>query len=340
MWMMPKLREEGQRVRELADADEVSAEESASLRRAIVAKFEAQYASPVCSPMPWRIAWGSAAVLTVIVTVLFLTRESSTKNGWRVLSGTACVHGLPNAAQIRPECSEAPVLELGRARVTVAAGSLLVHTERGVRVERGHAVFKVKHVPTESAYEVRVSDGTIVVVGTRFTVEQGPQGGSVAVEEGAVEIHWDNGNTSPTRVAAGQEAHWPHSRSGALAPDTAELSHHGLPPDLPAGPSPQSIEPSQLSKERDAKVVLRHLFQLLSQHRYDEAEALLGEASADRNFTVLQRERFGFELGSLLNEEGKTAAACAHWRDHLAKYPDSPRADFIRQALLHCPTFH
>jgi hypothetical protein len=81
---------------------------------------------------------------------------------------------------------------------------------------------------------------------------------------------------------------------------------------------------------------MRRLFQLRSQGAFDESATLLREASQDKSFSAGQRERFSFELGNLLTEHGTQEQVCEQWRLHLATFPNSFHAQFVRHALRSC----
>ena len=68
----------------------------------------------------------------------------------------------------------------------------------------------------------------------------------------------------------------------------------------------------------------------------DQAMSLLNSASQDPSFGPVQRERFGFELATLIAREKGAQEACAAWRRHLQRFPGSPHKEHVVTMLRKC----
>ena len=83
---------------------------------------------------------------------------------------------------------------------------------------------------------------------------------------------------------------------------------------------------------------MQRLFRLRTQRRYDEAVSLLQAASHDPGLSAVQQERLSFELGNLFLQWKGEKEACAHWREHAKRFPDSPRREEVRVFIAGCGT--
>ena len=81
---------------------------------------------------------------------------------------------------------------------------------------------------------------------------------------------------------------------------------------------------------------MRRLLQLRTQNRFAEAIKLLRSAARSRAYTPVQRERFGFELCTLVTQTQSTAQACSCWSRHMRAFPDSGRAEHLPEVLNGC----
>src|SRR5205807_785325 len=93
-------------------------------------------------------------------------------------------------------------------RVVVRAGSWLRRTSDGVELSVGAADFQVnKRAPGVGSTFVRGPQGAIEITGTRFSVVQGPDGGSVRLDEGGIRFHAPDGRV--VSLAPGEALGWP-----------------------------------------------------------------------------------------------------------------------------------
>ncbi len=350
---MYELRSEAELARKLTDEDALTPREQELLWRALCARRSTR---PFARGRSWRLAFSLAAmaagVAGVISISVWLATHEAPERDLRILSGQRCVVLSPSSLVVRAECAERPELSFGRARVRVAGGGRLSFTRDRVRVQQGSVSFAVE--PAPAPFVVEVSDGEILVVGTRFLVEQGPRGGSVRVEEGVVRFLWSN-TQPPVTLAAGQSLGWPEAAPRLPdAPATPEVSaaatphHTGMKAASVKDPGPTAVprparEPEEVATRVRSPVspthpdaIMRRLFQLRSQGAYDRAIELLRAACDDPTLAPAQRARLSVELGVLLAQHRGRQAACDHWRAHLRLYPDSPQRALVRDKLQSC----
>ncbi len=313
--MTEPLQREIDELRRRIDADGLSRAESEEVWAAV----QARAAKPLRLMVP-AIAFATAVATVVVAVLVFRSRDE----GWyRVVEGAACVKAGDELV-VADGCGE-PVLGIGRDRVQVAAGTRLTAEPRGVRLRRGRARFTIeRRAQGEPAFEVAVSHGTVRVLGTVFTVEQGDAGGEVALESGRIEMRWDDG-TPTAQLSAGERLAWPRpepSSEPAVAPD--ELPDRREPP--------RRLD----SDPRTVDAIMQKQLQLRGQRRYQDAVDLLDRASRRADLTKAQRERLSFELGNVLGLDGRDKEACAHWRRHVARFPASAKKAEVAKLLDGC----
>ncbi|MGQ0504399.1 MAG: FecR domain-containing protein [Myxococcaceae bacterium] len=196
----------------------------------------------------------------------------------------------------------------------------------GVRIVRGKARLQVqkRHKGTSPAI-IFVSDGSIEVMGTQFTVTQKEYGGGqVTLHEGAIRFRPLRG--TPVDLLPGQTLTWPLPEAMAVP----------APPPEPAAPTP--LAPSSPGRARSADELLQEVEVLRGRGEYETAARKLSEGL--RSQPVSTRERLSFELGSILTHQIQDASrACAHWRRHTRQYSGGRyRQDVKRaQSALDCP---
>ncbi|MCA9707913.1 MAG: FecR domain-containing protein, partial [Myxococcales bacterium] len=206
--MAPRLRE----------LDEVLAERgmppAARARVEVRLRQEAQRRAALTG---FRLRWlpaltfaaGAALVLMVVGLRVFQGTASPEAVASRVL-GIFTVQG--EGCRYHEEVGDT-VLD-GTCRLV--APSMAVHTwerarlrddEGTVELREGTAMFDVTEVEAgQPPTRIRVSHGIIEVLGTRFTIEQGPRGGHVDLFEGRIRFIGLDG--SSTEIAPGQRYTW------------------------------------------------------------------------------------------------------------------------------------
>lgn len=307
---MPELHEEAHILRERLEAEIATEDELRDVRLRVLESLE--------EPRPRRLAWAlsfaGAAAVTAAVVVLWPSAES----WFEPVTDVECLIVEANAVSTG-SCTQPTVIAMAEDRITLAPSTRLEHRPRALRLHHGQATFEVQP-RTTTEFRVRVSAATIVVVGTAFTVEEANGRGSVRVTEGVVEVRWkDDGERE--RIRAGESRSWPRPEP---KPEDPEIT---TPPD---GSTPDGSTPPDGRVKPDApdvRTIMERLFQLRSQRRYDEAVRMLRKASRRRDLSREQRERLSYEAGTVLRQAGRTDDACAHFRKHLKRFPNSPERD-------------
>ncbi len=274
-----------------------------------------------------------------------------------------CMREHAGFIDISPGCSEPVSIERQGDILLAYAGAHLEDRGEGLRIREGKVSFVARKRGDGARMRVLVSHGAIDVVGTRFTVTQGDERGSVRVEEGHIAFHWTDGEMST--VAAGDTLEWPRRPP---PPRETPVTLDPIPLDVPAvavaapptrtppQPRPQASKPpasrapeppSDEEPAPDApdesgpmlmEDVLKKASTLRSQQRYSEALELLRAQLERVDFTGLQQARLSFEIGMLLYDRiGDKAGACAHWKLHARKYPDdASHADRVQEFIRVC----
>ena len=157
-----------------------------------------------------RIAWRLPALaLAAAVAVLLFMRsrdhEPAQVAGFTIDAPESSwqMHGSDVEVLARNLDLDAP----GFGRVVAHHGARVARIDGGIHVVRGRVDIDVTHRPGGAAPAlVRVSHGTIAVLGTRFTIEQTEHGGHVVLHEG--QIRFDAGDRSVV-LAPGSSLTWP-----------------------------------------------------------------------------------------------------------------------------------
>jgi len=203
---------------------------------------------------------------------------------------------------------------------------------RNVAVTSGKVLFEVEDVPHDEApVQVRVSHGHIEVVGTRFAVEQQPEGGHVDLLEGKIRFHHADGEVED--VLPGQRLSWG-------APDGVRLEGPAEPiaeaavelPDADDATPPPRKRTRARGTDAQAAAVIERVTELRAAKRYGAAITELRRALR-RNWDRRTAQVLSYELGELLRAAEDTLGACEHFANHQAKYP-SGRYDRAVERVL------
>ncbi|MFY1831449.1 FecR domain-containing protein [Myxococcus fulvus] len=224
---------------------------------------------------------------------------------------------------------EAVLLDAARAITLRSQGPLVVRRESsGVRLVRGRAEFSVSHRQAGAPPAVvLVSGGAIEVMGTRFTVEERGEGGTVTLHEGAIAFRRLGGEVVPVQV--GQTLAWPVVEAAAPVLREPEPVESERPQPL-ATPSPKGAS-SRVVRAPSVDEVLRELEVLRGRHEFEQAARYLEESM--RKQPVATRERLSFELGSVLTYQLKdTQRACAHWARHEEQFRRGRYTEAVQRA--------
>jgi len=228
----------------------------------------------------------------------------------------------------------------GFGHVVARRGARVTRFDGGIRVVSGGVDVDVAHRPAGVAPAlVRVSHGTIAVLGTRFTIEQSEHGGRVVLHEGR--IRFDDSQRSVV-LAAGSSLSWPLASSPSTrvvvqpAPEVAptppptKTRPTSMPQTSPSGPSASqssALQPEDpttkapQSTELAVERLLTELANLRSRRRFSDAAALL-ERALTTDLPSETIERLSYELGDILTYQlTDPARACRHWQSHSARFP-------------------
>lgn len=324
-----RLRREGAALKARTDRLAMSDSELRAGRQRLRERF-----SPPSrrSLWPYLGAVGAATAAAVAVLVQVGDRRPPQEASWYLAErGGTCIAASNGEVAVRERCQTPVTLKIGDDRVELAAGAALERARQQLVFRRGRARLKVRQRRLgERRFSLQVSGGLIEVIGTEFTVVQSGSNGELSVQRGIVGFDWQDG-TPPERLTAGERLTWP--RAQPEVPVAAEPPTEPMPP-------PPTVRPS-IAAERRAQTlrvekVMQRQFQLRSQARYDEAAQVLRRAAQTSTYSKVQRERFGYELGQLLVQQGDRRAVCQHWRSHLRKFPKIGRRPEVVRSVRAC----
>ncbi len=214
----------------------------------------------------------------------------------------------------------------------------LVPSERTVVLRTGQAMFDVQTVaPGETPVRVQVSHGIIEVLGTRFTVDQGPAGGTVDLFEGHIRFRpRDDADGEWIDIQPGQRYAWGDRADLAVAvvADASEMQDE---------PEPELMieiedeeEPPRRPKAAvrlDADEIIDRVTELRGMGHYAQAVAVLRKALRQR-WDRRTGQVLSYELGQILERHRHDpAAACRHWRRHQRRYPEGRYAGAVATSL-------
>jgi transmembrane sensor len=272
----------------------------------------------------------AAAAAAAVLLVLLVGRPAAPPpsaparvGGFEVVQGEAAI----GREQLVGCASASCTLRSADARTELVLARATRIRRRGphLQLASGRLVVEVQPRPRKEPLRVYVSHGVIEVLGTRFTLWQGPAGGRVQLHRGSIRFLATSGEQRLLRPGA--ELAWP------LPPP--------VPPRVaaPVEPPPPPSPPARRITREMAESLLDAVERLRSQGRYREAVRRL-QASLPHVVDRVSRERLSFELGTILTHHlRETTAACRHWRRHLARFGRSRYGDEIDKARrqLGCP---
>jgi hypothetical protein len=360
------LREQDERLRQTPMGPAMQARIERQLREASATRpqHEARWVSPlvvgVLASAAVILAWGR---LRQTVPTASPRRDAAVTNSPGE-TNDCTIHRDRDRIDFSGRCR----VQLGLSTIRTDAESEIQDTREGVQVIRGKAWFEVARVPAGApSVRVRVGGGVIEVLGTKFVVDQNDREGSVDLLEGRIRFVAMDG--APVDVRPGERFRWtnvvvPHvempsppvdSANAAAAPQRAARSSlASLPARLPrsiASPSTErnapkglgdagaaiareSPEGGRVSAEATALRVMR----LRAEGRYEEAMTALAELHAV-NVDAHTAEILSFEEGNILEHLEDGSAICAHWKQHLSRFPGGQYRSFVakRVSRLGCP---
>jgi len=336
----PRLAEGLRALDELTGQQAMPAELYAGLMTRLAASGRRRVARP--------LGLAAAALALFVLLGVWLWPRAHDLAGFEIVTASSGArwHGGASAAfELDEGTLRLRVLELGAA-LEVAAGAQLRREPGAIRVLAGRVRFDIApRVRGSVAVRVLVSHGVIEIMGTRFAVEQGRDGGSVLLDSGQIRFVASDGTT--VALQPGQSLHWPLA-SAAVAPSTipspvpprpeaalAPAARRQRPPAAPQARPASSLEPVAkfaAPAPRFAQDFMLELDALRIRHDYARLSARLAELLAT-DVGEPGRERLSFELCDvLLQHGGERAEACAHVAEHLHRYPGGEHTTALQQA--------
>lgn len=286
------------------------------------------------------VALAGAAALAALVAVRWQTEGPAL--GFVVVEASAALQShLEESGLVSIDAPPCRLRDeaLG-AEVEVTEPSRLAHQERGLRLYTGSVTLEVDPERARPApYVVEVSGGRLVVLGTRFRVEERGAEGSVQLLRGKLRFEGRDGRSTP--VGEGETLRWPLPK----APPPAEVpvvsaTVAEAPPPRIKRPRPAAVEPApsppavaaREEERRSVEALLGRLAGLRTRGRYAEAAEALRAALNDP-WSKGTRERLSFELGSIVSDHlGDRAVACREWDRHHAEFGGGRYAKEIEDA--------
>lgn len=209
----------------------------------------------------------------------------------------------------------------GWGQVTLRAGASFRPVPGGVELSQGEADFDVdKRRPAAGSTFVRLPQGAIEIMGTRFSVAQRPDGGTVRLDEGAIRFHAPDGRI--VALVPGESLVWPLPAASPepVAPPAAPPRVLPLRATRPP-PALHRESPVEPGGGDAAAAIVARIAALRAEGHYAELARELRMALASER-RPLTRERLSFELGSVLSYHlPDRTQACAHWAEHRRAFP-------------------
>lgn len=240
------------------------------------------------------------------------------------LEGDGC-EGMPGEAQttLRGNCR----LVSDRLSAQVWGDAAVAESQGALAVRGGQLLFDVAPVAKgEPKVRIGVSHGTIEVIGTKFVVNQGDDGGYVDLFEG--EIHFVEPGGRIVELHPGQRHEWGAAALLAEAaedPDPIEIILEEDESDEAFGadePSRKRRNRRRSQRDRSARAaeIIGHVGVLRAQRKYRAAVVELRAALRER-WDRRTAEVLSYELGELLHRHlGERQAACDHLRKHQERF--------------------
>jgi len=228
--------------------------------------------------------------------------------------------------------------------LTALSSGTLRKEPGGVRVVQGKFATAVARRELGVApCRVLVSHGAIEVFGTRFTIDQRDDGGTVTLHEGKVGFVSTDGRR--VTLAPGESLSWPLPVAPVAEPQPTRepaIEEPAPPPAVkpqPARPVPAPVKPEVEPEAVRIEDLLQKIDEMRSRGQFDAAADELTKA-LKAGYGEATRERLSFELGIIWSRPGSDGErACAHWRAHEKNFTRGRYDREIEQAVkrLACP---
>ncbi len=249
---------------------ELSREADARLQRRL---FEGDAAPP--RPARWRPVAAFAAVAAAVIAVVAvraLGPRAEQLGGFAVVQRSEPMNAsVSGAGVLSVELGEVTLKDaLAGMTFQVRAPAQVAREGDGVRVLRGWAAFSVeKRAHDAVPARVLVSGGVIEVFGTRFTVEESGEKGSVTLHEGSIGFRPLRGER--VMLAPGATLAWP-------LPEPQAADEPEPPPPEPEKPRPQRRPLTVKEEALETDALVREVAALRTRGRYAEAVGVLERA--------------------------------------------------------------
>jgi hypothetical protein len=306
-----------------------------------------------------RVAWRLPALALAVALVMLLVvrmrdHERPLVAGFAIDAPESSWQTRGNEVEVRSTSLE---LDLpGFGHLVAARGARVEAMAGGVHVVSGRVELDVIHRPRGAAPAlVRVSHGTIAVLGTRFTIEQLDDGGRVVLHEGR--IRFDAPDRSVV-LQAGSSLTWPLTTTTPSAPppitaaapampsprtESAPAKHANVapvesrtppvttPPPTTTAPATASVPAPAAALDVDR--VITDVANLRARGRFADAAALL-EPTLTEPLPPATLERLSYELGDIATYQlADPQRACRHWQSHRARFPQGRYTHEVEAAV-------
>lgn len=279
-------------------------------------------------------AFGLGLLVTIVLAIIWRPRASESVPHVADLAEAASGMAAPSddcarrlgthAIELAGHCRTA--FEHPRVVVETWSTAVIEREAGALRLRSGWATFDVAHTEPGAPVRVLVSAGAIEVLGTRFTVLEGDEGGHVDLIEGRIRFVGRDGRVAA--IEPGRRLAWKPE-----GPVVAALDVDPQPAPLVKDPAPEPAQPDDTPRRRApaaryddgaetpvAKVPLDRIARLRAAGRYAEAVAVIDAVEADR-LDPRTAEALSYERGTILQDHlERTADACAHWRAHSRRF--------------------
>jgi hypothetical protein len=298
------------------------------------------------------LAWtfGFAGVLLLALSIWSSKREANLHPGATLTApNPGCkVSERERDLLLKGDCS----LQIGTITLSSEQDTEIRKHAEGLEFLTGHALFEVQPVRAgHPPVRLKVSGGTIEVVGTRFVVTQDAEQGSVELLEGRIRFlshgrepielrphemfAWNTRAASDARRATAAEKAATDEKTAvdpkkATTPPHESAGERGLDTLPSATPPLASASEGEARKELDAAVA--RVLDLRAMGRYHEALAGI-DALESKPLDLRTREALSYERGTILSRLKDRAASCRHWAEHLRRFPNGQYRSFVEKQL-------
>jgi transmembrane sensor len=281
---------------------------------------------------------GAAATLVILAALaVFELRAPSHLGEFQVARESDDLRAQVRGGLVEIERGAITLVDPATGATLETSGPVALRREpSGVRVVRGRTNVSVpKRAPGASPVTILVSHGAIQVLGTAFTVVQGPSGGSVLLHEGRIQFR--SGDGVVLNLRPGEELTWPLASPSAPASPTPApqpsagitLSPRERTAPQPSAQAPNAAAPSasptsapsapQAASSASTEELLERVEALRGRQQFEAAARELARGIPSQPKGM--RERLSFELGSLLTHQiHDRRRACAHWAAHARNF--------------------